>query len=141
MARAKDASIPDDEKLFRTLPAGKYRDSIVLPEAIEVEGTSCYRGSVCETPEAALAHARTLRPMDEAVAGVTVGALPKGEITTDGGGKWIVFVEDLPEDGNDAHCEIRFGKPGTGQSWPSKRNARSFLRSTIARTFSVILLP
>jgi len=140
--RPKDAHIPDDDNLFRTLPAAKYRDDIVLPEAIEVEGTSCYRRSVCLAPHVALAHARTVRPTDEAVAVVTVAELPKGEITTGGGGRWIVFVEDLPEQGNEAHCEIRFGRPDSREhSWPGKKNARLLLRSTIARLFRVIVAP
>jgi hypothetical protein len=126
------------ELLFRTLNAETHLDGdVLLLEAIDVVATSCSRQRFCETPEKALE--RSPRKHDDAVAAVGVGGLPQGPHTAPGGSVWEFYLEDLPEESNDAHCEIRYRHPGeAGPNRVKRGSAKDFVRQTLARAFRVV---
>jgi hypothetical protein len=137
LVRQKEPFDKPAEPLFRALNAETHCDGdAVLPDGMDADGTSCSRGRFCDTAQEALD--RSGRADHDAVASVPVEGIPKGVHTTPGGSQWEFYPEDLPEEANDAHCEIRFRHPGQPGPDRVKRSARDLVRQTLARTFRVV---
>jgi hypothetical protein len=101
MPRARDASVPPEERLFRRLRSEELDGDTVLDDAVDLRGTSCDR-------ERYRLAADLLSEQWPHVAWVAAGDLPL-EVRPPGQDavRWDFFAADDPIDGNEAHCEIR----------------------------------
>jgi hypothetical protein len=142
--RAIDEPIPDAERLFRTFSASHYENNRVLPGAIDPDGTSVDREKYRANPAACLT---PKRPDEKGVAFTTRGSLP-GEVPVPGGISWLFYVIDYPEEGNEAHAEIRVrraneaGQPcGVPGDRPKKPAQRTAIKSALADVMTVVIPP
>lgn len=135
MARAPE-DIPPDEELYRGLMAEHIDGPRVLPDAIDMQGTSVVRAKY-GTPAQALAKAR---------GGTAVGAItPRNfpaPIQSGGGIEWEWFDLDLPSVEDDAHAECRLrrtaDRPSSDHDWPNSGSLKERLRKALADRFRII---
>lgn len=115
--REIDEPIPDAEQLFRGAKAEQVNGETVGPDAIDSEGTSCNRSKYA-SPSSVL---RPDKGVTKVVA-ITPGSLPP-PVVAQNNIEYEFFAVDHPEDGNDAHCEIRWRRT-------SDRPAREHIKLT-----------
>ena len=131
--RELDEPIPDAERLFR----GAHRDDVqgesVSIGVIDSEGTSCNRNKFSGP-------ASVLNPekgLTKAVA-ATPGTLPS-PIVGSNGVEYEFFAVDAPEDGRDAHCEIRWrrtsDRPSREHVKVTNKGVKLQLKTVLARCF------
>lgn len=137
--------IPPSEDLFRTVESDWVDGSAVLWHAIDGEGTSCYRSSVIKTPEAASDHAKSRRPAENGVVATTPAQLPLDFTAVCNGLKYDAFAVDLPQEGHEAHCEIRWrreaDRPQTSHFKGIGNGAKKELKLAIAKQMRVLIPP
>lgn len=130
--------------LYRTLRPEQCDGDRVLPDGIDLGatdagGTSCYRQAFCKTPAEALQLANATRPEESVVAEVRYDAVPTDFLLVQSSGRrWQFYVDDLPTDDIESHCEIRVrDEKEAGPSRPQKGN-KDFLKRRLAETFRVV---
>lgn len=107
----------------------------VLPGAVDLEGQSVNRAKYNPEPRAVMSNERR----DVAVAGVQPKDLP-GPQPSPTGVTYLFHADDLPEDENAAHAEIRVHRAGSGWSKnhrPSAQN-KTWLKELLARSLRVV---
>jgi hypothetical protein len=106
--RAK-VPIPLDERMFRKLRHHHRNGSSVLPEAVDLRGTSCDRAAFREASD-------LLTEEWPAIAFIVPQDLPTNirptATSATNAPTWDFFAVDLPEPQNEAHCEIRIRRTG-----------------------------
>ena len=128
--------IPSAAELFRGLRPEQVDGPRVLPDAIDLQGTSVVRAKY-GAPAAALAKAK---------GGTAVGAIIPanfpGPIVSDGGVAWEWFPLDLPDKGDDAHAECRVrrtsDRPATDHRKPNSGTLKEKLRKALADQFRIL---
>ena len=112
MARIADATIPDDEALYRSVAKDHVDDRlVVLATAVEVPACSFNRGKY-SAPEHVLVPSR---PKDNGILVITPKELPPPIPRADEVPYEFFAADDPcpPEDaGNEAHCEVRIRRQG-----------------------------
>lgn len=141
MSRLPDPEIPADERLFRRFRGEWIDGDRVLDEAIDLQGMSCDRERYRDP--------RDLIGADYAAVGwVAAGNVP-GDLQPEAAGPvWEFFAVDCPDDGNDAHCEIRVRRTTRRGSSENDTNAvkkrthavKVALRHALAQRFRVLVL-
>jgi hypothetical protein len=132
--------IPSEERLFRKLRAEWLNGEAVLPEAVDLQGTSCDRAKYRNWEE--------LVSEDWPSVAFTRGVdLPRNLRPASAPADsplWEFFSVDRPETHNEAHCEIRPRRAGRTQtdadSALKKRPpvVREELKFAMARQFRVL---
>ena len=134
--RAKEA-IPTGEPLFRRLKATHVLGGKVLPEAVDLQGTSCARSAYCQ------ASALIEPPLWPAIAQITPEELPRS-LGSDPPPKWDFFAIDDPAEGNEWHCEIRVRREGRSSEDNDRKLGkrppvlREQLKLALANAFRVV---
>ena len=135
--RAPDPVIPPKELLYRRLREEHVDGDSVLPEAIDLQGTSCDR-SQYTTPEA-------LVSSDWPHVGKTSGEVLPMNVLPDGEkAPWEFFAVDDPFEANQAHCEIRVRRHARRPNPENDKKARErcsavreSLKYVLAQSFRV----
>ncbi len=131
-----DPEFGKEELLYRRLREGMYDEEEVLPSAIDLEGCSVDR-SMFTTAEESLARGGDMFP---ALGGARFASIPE-YLEFEDESVYESLVEHCPEDGNDAHCELK-ARIVDGQ-WnkkkPKSKVKRRALREWLARAFSVVI--
>lgn len=100
--------IPDTERLFRKLRAGHWIGRQVLPEAVDLRGSSCDREAYRQSHD-------LVSVEWPGVACTTPRELPRDLAPTKEPPTWEFFAVDAPEQQNEAHCEIRVRRTGKAE--------------------------
>jgi hypothetical protein len=111
MPRIADASIPEDEPLYRSVPKEHVADGQVLAVAVEVPACSFNR-SKYSAPEAVFVASR---PKDNGILEITPRELPPPIPRSEAVPYEFVAADDpcpREDPGNEAHCEIRVQRHG-----------------------------
>lgn len=134
--RALDEPIPLAEELYRGASDDDVAGASVSLAVIDPQGSSCNRQKY-GTPESVLApefgRTRTVftTPNDLALLPSTVTLL--------NGIEYEIFAVDVPEEGKDAHCEVRWRRtdaaPSTANAKIKNQEARLQMRAYVARAF------
>ena len=106
MVRIADATIPDDEALYRSISREHVFEHGVLASAVEMPACSFNRRRY-SPPEAVLVP----RPTDTGIVEITPSEIP-APIPRNSGEPYEFMIADDPIEGNDAHCEIRLCRRG-----------------------------
>lgn len=107
MSRPVDSDIPTDEILYRGLRSEWLDGDQVLPEAIDLEGTSVNRHKYNPEPTSLIGGSIV------AVASVRSCDFPEPMKRADGPA-YLFAVFDCPDQDNQAHAEIRPIREGLG---------------------------
>ena len=131
MARAIDEPIPPEEELYRTIATANRDGDLVLPGAMDPDGTSVYRQKYCMFQDAPCTAKEPL------IAVLLAGGLP-APLASAGGVPWEFFLVDHP-DGHVAHAEVRFRRVGNASrdGERPKRGLRDLIRAHLAQCFRV----
>lgn len=131
MARAIDEPIPPEEELFRTIASANRDGELVLPGAIDPDGTSFYRQKYCAFEDVPCSDEEPL------IAVLLAGGLP-ASFASAGGVSWEFFLVDDP-DGHVAHSEVRFRRVGntSRECERPKRGVRDLIRAHLAKCLRV----
>ncbi len=124
--RTRDDEIPPTEHLFRGLGNGEWNGDEVLMDAIDSEGSSCYRETYATIDIVAAKF--------PGVAQVQVEHLPKNVVVN--GTAWEFFAYDNPLDDFEAHCEIRQraqGSTATEHKYAKGKSTRDELKRVLAK--------
>ena len=113
--REPETAIPSDELLFRWLSTGDVDGTVVLPTAVDLQGTSVDRQRYFK-PRACQSDAH---PERNGLASISEDAFPRGESAN--GVVFEYFTHDCPEHDNHAHAEIRVGRLTTPEGSKSDR--------------------
>jgi hypothetical protein len=123
VCRPVDEPIPADEQLYRGLLPDWIKGKTVLPDAIDLQGSSVNRHKYNPDPRAAMLRARGHTD----VASITPGRLP-GQIDLPSGLSYFFRADDLPLADNPAHAEIRPCRVSKGWDRNHKVSAGNRLR-------------
>lgn len=137
MTRPKER-IPPDERLFRRLRDHHRVGQIVLPEAVDLDGSSCDRERYRNAQD-------LIGSSWPHVAWVTAERLPREERPPGQDLTWEFFAVDEPLVDNGAHCEIRVRRTtrrhlDSNDSSVKKRSheVRAALRAALASRFAIL---
>jgi hypothetical protein len=110
-------------------------DDRVLVGAVDLEGQSVNRSKYNDDPKAVISTKRG----EMAAAGVQPKVLPTAQVGPTGV-EYLFHADDLPEDTNDAHAEIRVHRPEKGWNKGHKINAanRTWLKGLLADSLRVV---
>ncbi len=135
MARPSE-EIPQDEELYRGLKPDHVDGPRVLPEAIDLRGTSVVRAKYGSRTQAQ-AKADSI-----AVGAIKAGDFPGPTMSPDGVTAWEWFPLDLPEEADPAHAECRLrrvsDRPATENHKPGSASLKESLRKALADRFRVV---
>jgi len=109
VSRPVEPNIPADEDLYRGLLPEWIDGDVVLPEAIDIRGTSVNRHKYKSDPRDAMNVARGRTR----VASVCARDFPQ-PLIVESGPTYQFQAFDLPDETNDAHAEIRPIRLGIG---------------------------
>ena len=134
--RELDEPIPDAEQLFRGAKESDVQTDAVGPGAIDSEGTSCNRSKYAP-PKSVLLPDRGVTK----VVATTPGTLPP-PVKAQNDVEYEFFAVDAPEDGRDAHCEIRWrrltDRPAREHVKLTNKTVKLQLKTVLARAFRPI---
>jgi hypothetical protein len=128
--------IPPAEELYRGATEEHLAGESVEPDAIDGEGSSCNRQRYA-SPESVLGpvRTRTIYTTPDALR-----QLPS-PLTLSNGVAYEVFAVDLPIEGNNAHCEVRWRRVDNAQSTEHAKikstTMRLEMKAWVARAFRV----
>jgi hypothetical protein len=141
--RDREAEVPLNEPLYRTVEADWIDGDRVLGLAIDGEGTSCARSAHANV-EQTLKAATATRPAENGLVSITASVLPSG-FTACNGVSYDVFAYDHPVEGNEAHCEIRWrrtsDRPSTEHLKKVRGAAKDELKAAIADHMLIVVAP
>lgn len=133
--------IPTTERLFRRLRPDHFIGRQVLPEAVDLRGSSCDREAYRKPEQLVTAEW-------PGVAYTTTGDLPRAVAPTKEPPTWEYFSVDLPLESNDAHCEVRLRRSGrtedandTNAINKRPRLVREELKAALAGSLRLLLPP
>lgn len=142
MPRPLDEPIPPDEDLYRSISVDVCHGDMVLPDAVDLQGTSLARGKYTTRPQDAC---RPTRPREDGVAVTRVRDLSEPIAVTEAGtAPWQCFVVDDPLDDNVAHAELRFRRHGDDRrECATIRSAsqRALVKEAVAARMCVLVRP
>lgn len=126
--------------MYRSISIDVCRGDVVLPDAVDLQGTSLARGKYATRPQDACHPAR---PRENGVA-VTRGRDLPTLIAAPGVVPWECFVVDDPLDDNMAHAELRFRRFGESRrECATIRSAsqRALVKEAVAAGMRVLVRP
>lgn len=137
--RPPDEPIPLDEPLLHAIGPEHVQGDLVLPAAVDLEGTSVHRLKYCVTRHVPLIAARPdLNGLAETAVGRLPDPLPVGELI------YRFFAVDAPSEGDEHHAEIRVNTdPGSRENRAriKSSSARRLLREALASSFRIHVHP
>ncbi len=138
--RPADEPIPPEEDLYRSISTDVCWDSRVLPDAVDLQGTSFSRKKYVTHPRDAC---HPSRPHENGVAVTRGSDLPEPIVVPDAAA-WECFVVDDPLAGNVAHAELRFRRLGDSRLQNAQiRSAaqRLLVKEAVAAVMTVLIPP
>jgi hypothetical protein len=131
--RDLDEPIPEDEALYRGLHPDHFEGQVVLPAAIDSQGTSVNRHKYNPDPQAAISKTRG----ETGVASVCVRNFP-APLKTTSGSVFKFRADDRPTEENPAHAEIGVEKDSTPVGRIKNPVYRSQLKALLADKMRVL---
>jgi len=130
--------------LFRAIEWDWVDGDSVLVDAIDGEGSSCARGSLCTAEVAIVFAAGTQHPELNGAASITPSDLPVG-LALSNGLSYDAFAFDCPVEEFEPHCEIRWrrasDRPTTDHFKKLSPVAKRELKSAIAGKMKIVVAP
>ncbi len=129
------------ELLYRAISTKHVDADAVSFRAIDMDGMSCQRSKYCAEPRDACDG----RPAAEnGVAQLIAANMPK-PIVSGGGVTWEFFAADAPEEGRDAHAEVRTrrlsDRPSLAHVTVSNSVAKQKMRVALAGAMTIRIAP
>ena len=122
MVRPVEDYIPPEELWYhRALPEQVDGDR-VLSNAVELPETSFNRGKFSK----ARAVLDPAKPQFSEICQLRVGDIPSSPMTDDGRHFWEFYPRDAPEEGNEAHAEVRLRRCGGSFDQKQKPGNKAF---------------